>query len=311
MTPLLSVLSPVYWTAAYEANGAANGHTLTKGFFRREAHVAFATGETVDMTHVVRGVDSSGTLLVDAVVTGNVPYLPPGSLITLQPYSENYIQTDDGSLFAASTRTFSVGDYHLPYAWNQTISYDADMGNMPYVVETLHANGIGASYSNTQAELSYIVSSSITPGTLSDSCPSGFSLDSTGPYCRDKDECLDSTSRCSHGCTNTLGSYACACTEGYTLGPDGYTCQDVDECGMAGVCGPREQCDNTPGSYICTYTCGVGLKRTPSGTACEDINECQEDPTICDQTCLNLIGGYRCDCRRGFRLVGQDRCVGR
>lgn len=45
LTPLLSLLSPMYWVAAYEINGAANGHTLTKGFFRREAHVAFATGQ--------------------------------------------------------------------------------------------------------------------------------------------------------------------------------------------------------------------------------------------------------------------------
>lgn len=35
----------MFWVAAYEVNGAANGHTLTKGFFRREAHVAFATGK--------------------------------------------------------------------------------------------------------------------------------------------------------------------------------------------------------------------------------------------------------------------------
>nr|XP_053650237.1 hemicentin-1-like [Cherax quadricarinatus] len=309
LTPLLSVVSPVYWTSAYEVNGAANGHTLTKGFFRREAHVAFATGETVDMTHVVRGVDSNGVLLVDVVVTGNVPYLPPDSLITLQPYNENYVQIGGGSLFATSTRTFSIGEYHLPYAWNQTISYDAELGNMPYLVETLHSNGLGSFYSNNQAELSLIVSSSIAPGLPSDSCPSGFTLDQSGPYCRDNDECLTSTSRCSHGCSNTIGSYACTCIPGYTLGPDGYTCQDVDECSMSGVCGPREQCDNTPGSYTCTYTCGHGLRRTHSGTACEDINECQEQPHACDQTCLNLIGGFRCDCRRGFRLVGQSRCV--
>ncbi|XP_042230990.1 hemicentin-1-like isoform X2 [Homarus americanus] len=309
LTPLLSVVSPVYWTSAYEVNGAANGHTLTKGFFRREAHVAFATGETVNMTQVVRGVDSNGVLLVTVEVTGDVPYLPPGSVITLQPYNENYIQTGGGSLFATSIRTFSVGEYHLPYAWNQTISYDAQLGRMPYLVETLRADGLGSFYSNSQAELNLIVSTNISPGSPRDSCPSGFTLDKSGPYCRDNDECVTSTSRCSHGCTNTVGSYSCTCTPGYTLGPDGYTCQDVDECSMVNVCGPQQQCDNTPGSYTCTYTCRHGLRRTSSGTACEDINECQQQPDVCDQTCLNLIGGYRCDCRRGFRLVGQSRCL--
>lgn len=48
---------------------------------------ACVSGETVDMTHVVRGVDSDGALQVDVVVTGAVPYLPPGSPIILQPYT--------------------------------------------------------------------------------------------------------------------------------------------------------------------------------------------------------------------------------
>lgn len=61
-------------------------------------------------------------------------------------HAENYVQTGDGSLFATSTRTFNVGEYHLPYAWNQTIYYDAELGNMPYLVETLHANGLGSFY---------------------------------------------------------------------------------------------------------------------------------------------------------------------
>ncbi|KAG7164033.1 Hemicentin-1-like 9, partial [Homarus americanus] len=225
--------------------------------------------ETVNMTQVVRGVDSNGVLLVTVEVTGDVPYLPPGSVITLQPYNENYIQTGGGSLFATSIRTFSVGEYHLPYAWNQTISYDAQLGRMPYLVETLRADGLGSFYSNSQAELNLIVSTNISPGSPRDSCPSGFTLDKSGPYCRDNDECVTSTSRCSHGCTNTVGSYSCTCTPGYTLGPDGYTCQDVDECSMVNVCGPQQQCDNTPGSYTCTYTCRHGLRRTSSGTACE------------------------------------------
>ncbi|XP_063876640.1 hemicentin-1-like isoform X2 [Scylla paramamosain] len=309
LTPLLSLLSPVYWIGAYEINGAVNGHTLTEGFFRQEAHVAFATGEIIDMTHVVRGVDSDGTLLVDVIVTGNVPYLPPGSPIILHPYTETYVQTGSGSLFVTSTRAFSLGHHQLPYAWNKTISYDGELGSMPFLVETLHTNGLGSSYSNIKQELTMMASASITPGTTSQMCPSGFTLDETGPFCQDNNECGSSSSRCSHGCTNTIGSYVCTCTPGYTLGPDGYTCQDMDECSMAGVCGPQEQCENTPGSYVCTYACGHGLRRTSSGSSCEDVNECEEQPGVCDQTCLNLIGGYRCDCRRGFRLVGQSHCV--
>lgn len=61
-------------------------------------------------------------------------------------FTEAYVQTGSGSLFAKSTRAFSLGQHQLPYAWNQTISYDAELGNMPYLVETLHVNGLGSSY---------------------------------------------------------------------------------------------------------------------------------------------------------------------
>ncbi|CAL4112653.1 unnamed protein product, partial [Meganyctiphanes norvegica] len=308
MTPLLSLLSPIYWLTAYEINGAANGHTLTKGFFTRKAHVAFATGETVDITQHVRGVDSSGTLQLDVELTGDVPSVSPGTHISLQPYTEDYVQTGRGSLFATSTRTFLIEGYPLPYAWNQTITYDPSRGDMPYLVQTLHANGLGSSYSATQSELDLIVSTNIAPGSPSDRCPSGFTREPSGPFCRDNNECLLTTSRCSHGCENTVGSYFCTCPEGNMIGPDGYTCQDVDECRMVGVCGPREHCENTAGSYSCIYTCSQGFRRKSSGTSCEDINECKEQPDVCDQTCLNLIGGYRCDCRRGFRLVGENKC---
>lgn len=41
----MPLLSPIYWTTAYEIGAAANGYTTTKGFFRRETQVNFATGE--------------------------------------------------------------------------------------------------------------------------------------------------------------------------------------------------------------------------------------------------------------------------
>ena len=41
-----------------------------------------------------------------------------------------------------------------------------------------------------------------------------------------------------------------------------------------------------------------------------DINECEETPAVCDHQCLNVIGGYRCSCKRGYELSIGDRCVG-
>ena len=44
---------------------------------------------------------------------------------------------------------------------------------------------------------------------------------------------------------------------------------------------------------------------------CEDVDECaDESPRYdCEQTCVNEIGGYRCACRSGFKLVGGVSCL--
>ena len=41
-----------------------------------------------------------------------------------------------------------------------------------------------------------------------------------------------------------------------------------------------------------------------------DINECTDKVGACDQTCVNTVGGYKCSCNPGFRLVGKSRCEG-
>ena len=61
-------------------------------------------------------------------------------------FSESYIQTGPGSVFSKSSRTFSVSGYHLPYAWNETISYDPSKPSMSYLSQNLRASGAGASY---------------------------------------------------------------------------------------------------------------------------------------------------------------------
>lgn len=45
-----------------------------------------------------------------------------------------------------------------------------------------------------------------------------------------------------------------------------------------------------------------------------DIDECREDPSLCTPggTCHNTADGYRCVCKRGFKLDSTGRkCVGR
>ncbi|XP_038571296.1 hemicentin-1 isoform X1 [Micropterus salmoides] len=307
MRKLISILNPIYWTTAQEIGEAVNGYTLTGGIFRRETQVEFATGEILRMTHIARGLDSDGALLLDIVVNGHILQLPSHADISIKDYTEDYIQTGPGQLYALSTRMFSINRESVPYSWNHTISYDLSKGKMPYLVEMLRAISISAHYNPLEEVLEYSIQASITKGDRSNQCPQGFTLVSAGPYCADENEC-EVRNPCSHACHNAMGTYYCSCPQGLTISADGRTCQDIDECSLGGnVCHDGQDCENTIGSYRCVMRCGRGFRRTADGLSCTDVNECQES-NPCNQHCLNTIGSYRCACEPGFQLRNR-RCI--
>ncbi|XP_032380766.1 hemicentin-1 isoform X2 [Etheostoma spectabile] len=307
MRKLISILNPVYWTTAQEVGEAVNGYTLTGSIFRRETQVEFATGEILRMTHIARGLDSDGALLLDIVVNGHILQLPSHAEISIKDYTEDYIQTGPGQLYALSTRMFSIDRESVPYSWNHTISYDLSKGKMPYLVETLHATAISANYHPLEEMLEYSIQASITKGDRSNQCPQGFTLVAAGPYCADENEC-EVGKPCSHTCHNAMGTYYCSCPRGLTISADGRTCQDIDECSLGGnMCHDGQDCENTIGSYRCVMRCMRGFRRTADGLSCTDVNECQES-NPCNQHCLNTIGSYRCACEPGFQLRNR-RCI--
>ncbi|KAI3368574.1 hypothetical protein L3Q82_025583, partial [Scortum barcoo] len=307
MRKLISILNPIYWTTAQEVGEAVNGYTLTGGIFRRETQVEFATGEILRMTHIARGLDSDGALLLDIVVNGHILQLPSHADINIKDYTEDYIQTGPGQLYALSTRMFSIDRESVPYSWNHTISYDLSKGKMPYLVEMLHATAISAHYHPLEEMLEFSIQASIAKGDRSNQCPHGFTLVSAGPYCADENECAVGNP-CSHACHNAMGTYYCSCPRGLTISADGRTCQDIDECSLGGnVCHDGQDCENTIGSYRCVMRCGRGFRRTADGLSCTDVNECQES-NPCNQHCLNTIGSYRCACEPGFQLRNR-RCI--
>ncbi len=91
------------------------------------------------------------------------------SLCWTQDYTEDYIQTGPGQLYALSTRMFSIDRESVPYSWNHTISYDLSKGKMPYLVEMLHATAISAHYHPLEEMLEYSIQASISKGE--DSAP--------------------------------------------------------------------------------------------------------------------------------------------
>ncbi|KAG5850585.1 hypothetical protein ANANG_G00084020 [Anguilla anguilla] len=307
MRKLISILNPIYWTTAQEVGEAVNGYTLTNGVFRRETQVEFATGEILRMTLVARGLDSDGVLLLDIVINGHILQLPSNSEISIKDYSEDYIQTGPGQLYALSTRMFTIDKVSVPYSWNHTITYESSRGKMPFLVETLHASAISAHYRPLEELLEYKIYATIAKGDRSNQCPVGFLLDPAGPYCADEDECV-AGNPCSHACHNAMGTYYCSCPRGLTISADGRTCQDIDECALEGhLCHEGQDCENTIGSYRCVMRCGRGFRRTTDGLSCQDIDECQE-ANPCNQHCLNTIGSYRCACEPGYQLRNR-RCI--
>ncbi|XP_051649408.1 hemicentin-1 isoform X5 [Manacus candei] len=307
MRKLVSILSPVYWTTAKEIGEAMNGFTLTDAVFKRETQVEFATGEILRLTHVARGLDSDGALLLDVVVSGHVLQLPALADVNVKDYSEDYIQTGPGQLYAHSTRLFTMDGVSVPYTWNHTVTYDYTKGKMPFLVETLHASSIATDYNPLEEAVAFKIQASIAKGDRSNQCPAGFGLYSSGPYCSDEDECAVGNP-CSHTCHNTVGSYYCSCPKGLTISADGRTCQDIDECALGGhSCHPGQDCENVMGSFRCLVRCGSGFRRTADGFGCQDVNECQESNS-CHQRCFNTIGSFHCGCDPGFQLKGR-KCV--
>uniref|UniRef100_A0A663M826 Hemicentin 1 n=1 Tax=Athene cunicularia TaxID=194338 RepID=A0A663M826_ATHCN len=310
MRKLVSILSPVYWTTAKEIGEAMNGFTLTDAVFKRETQVEFATGEILRMTHIARGLDPDGALLLDVVVRGHVLQFQSVADVNMKDYTEDYIQTGPGQLYAHSTRLFTIDGVSVPYTWNHTITYDYTKGKMPFLVETLHASSVTTEYNPLEETINMCFL--YHTGDRSNQCPAGFGLDSTGPYCSDEDECAVGNP-CSHTCQNTMGSYYCSCPKGLTISADGRTCQDIDECALGGhTCHAGQDCENIIGSYRCVVRCGNGFRKTADGFSCQDIDECWDGTHQCryNQICENTRGSYRCVCPRGYRSQGVGRpCV--
>ena len=69
------------------------------------------------------------------------------------------------------------------------------------------------------------------------------------------------------------------------------------------------------GTSACVDTFrGVKCRCPPSfrgdGVVGDTVDECS-DPAMnhCEQDCVNIIGGHRCGCRSGFKLVGGTSCI--
>ncbi|XP_075041291.1 hemicentin-2 [Mixophyes fleayi] len=306
MKVLVSMIAPLYWSGAFPHDGTVNGFSLTKGVFRKESQVEFATGELLRITHIARGVDTDGILWFDIVINGFVPEALASSEIVLQEYSETYVQTGNGQINAWASPTFVKDGSHLTLRCNHTVEYNPTLGRQHKPTQRVHVSAIRSSYIPQSEELRFQLTASLQGGINGGACPLGF-VQSSDLYCTDMNEC-DLRRPCSHTCHNILGSFSCSCPAGYGLAPDNRNCRDLDECKMGTYqCPSGQECVNTAGSYLCLLRCGPGFRPNSEESACEDVDECAQS-SPCQQRCLNTIGSYRCACDPGYELKGT-RCI--
>ncbi|XP_069039515.1 hemicentin-1 isoform X2 [Lepisosteus oculatus] len=305
---LVSVFAPIYWTTVLQAGESRNGFALTRGVFRQESQVEFKTGEVLRLTHVARGLDAEGVLLVDIVINGFVPRALAGAQLTLQGFRESYVQTGPGQLYAWSSQRPLVNGAPVSLRCNHSVIYEAGGDRQGPLLQVLRVSTVTGVYSHhTEAMDFHLTASLEPPGGDGERCPEGFVLDSDS-FCADEDECAAQTP-CSHSCHNTMGAYSCSCPPGFSISPDASTCQDVDECQESSVSPCQHRCLNTLGSFRCACRPGYQL----SGQRCLDINECVMSSGVCPphQQCRNTEGGYHCldSCPPGMTTAGSGVCT--
>ncbi|XP_069624954.1 thrombomodulin-like [Ranitomeya imitator] len=123
--------------------------------------------------------------------------------------------------------------------------------------------------------------------------------------------CLIENGGCEHECKEESGIAECKCPAGSELKSDQRGCTqpcDPSPCSQHSVTDPEGLLHLCPEGYI----------PAADGKTCEDIDECADNPDICDhiqhKICKNTFGGFSCDCKPGFEMGtaicdSEDNCV--
>ncbi|XP_050570610.1 hemicentin-2 [Cygnus atratus] len=261
MRVLVTLMAPVYWSFTHAGGEVPSGILLTWGVFRHKSQVEFGTGDLLHITHLARGADASGTLLLDSVVSGSVPESIGEATLLLQDFSERYVQTGEGRFSGGSVQSF-LQDGRLARArCNHTIEYEPTPGPQPQRVQHIQAREVQASFDPDSEELSFQLSTSLDAG---DRCPPGFVLDPQQLHCLDINECAEGSHACRYNqiCENTMGTHRCVCPRGYRSLGAAWPCLDINEClRFPPPC--AFECRNLRGSYECL--CPPGTALLPEG----------------------------------------------
>ncbi|XP_029371683.1 nidogen-2 isoform X3 [Echeneis naucrates] len=284
------------WLFALELPNSQAGFKVTGAEFTRRAELIFYPGnERLSITQTGLGLDDHHHLTVNTVVSGSVPFLPPGAEITIDPFKETY-QYYPSVATSTSVREFSVvsaerGSESFSFQLKQNITYrDCRHDNRAAAPETLQITmeRVFVMYVKEERILRYAITNKISP----------VGVESTGM------ELVNPCFSGNHDCDTTAQclplegqSFQCQCATGYR--GDGRNCYDIDECadGLSS-CGAHTVCVNLPGSHRCQ--CQGGYEFGYDGRTCVDVDECSSSPCHVSAQCTNSLGSFQCQCQPGF-----------
>ncbi|XP_067405392.1 low-density lipoprotein receptor-related protein 2 isoform X6 [Emydura macquarii macquarii] len=72
----------------------------------------------------------------------------------------------------------------------------------------------------------------------------------------------------------------------------------INECNDPSISGCDHNCTDTQTSFYCS--CRTGHRLMSDKRTCDDIDECNETPSVCSQICENTAGSYICKCAPGY-----------
>lgn len=120
--------------------------------------------------------------------------------------------------------------------------------------------------------------------------------------------CAVNNGGCDCTCKDTSTGVRCSCPVGFTLQPDGKTCKGQT----------RQSTTTQKTSVLKTLILPIyqelcwGVTRTWLSPSLKDIDECELHNGGCEHFCKNTIGSFECNCRKGFKLLSDERsCQGR